>query len=48
MIPKKYSNKITIIALAPLTNIALTLKTYSEIADKIHEIHIMGGNFYGN
>lgn len=35
--------KITIIAIGPLTNIALLLKTYEDVKDKIDEIIIMGG-----
>lgn len=44
----KYPNKISLICLGPLTNIALAVKTYSEIKDKIKDIHLMGGNFRGS
>ena len=35
--------KVTIVGLGPLTNIALLLKTYPECHEKIEEISIMGG-----
>lgn len=44
----KYPKKITMITLGALTNMALAVKTYPEIADKIYELQIMGGNFNGN
>lgn len=37
-------DKITIIALAPLTNVALFLKTYPELKEKIECITLMGGS----
>ncbi|NLC34028.1 MAG: hypothetical protein GX760_02035 [Erysipelothrix sp.] len=40
---KNSPDKITIIALGPLTNIATILLADETIADKIEEIHIMGG-----
>ena len=40
---KESSEKITIIALGPLTNIAKLLLVDDTIKDKIEEIHIMGG-----
>lgn len=43
----KYPNQVSLICLGPLTNIALAVKTYSEIKDKIKDIHLMGGNFMG-
>ncbi|XP_031628266.1 inosine-uridine preferring nucleoside hydrolase-like isoform X2 [Contarinia nasturtii] len=43
----EHPHKISLICLAPLTNIALAVKTYPEIRDKICEIFIMGGNFQG-
>lgn len=36
--------KITILAIGPLTNIALVLKVYPEVKEKIHEIILMGGS----
>lgn len=36
--------KLTIVALAPLTNIALFLKTWPELAGTIEEITLMGGS----
>lgn len=35
--------KTTIIALGPLTNIAILLKAYPEVAERIHQIVFMGG-----
>lgn len=35
--------KVTLVAIAPLTNIALLLRTFPEIKDKIEEICLMGG-----
>lgn len=43
----KYPNEVSLICLGPLTNIALTVKTYSEIKDKVKEIFLMGGNLRG-
>ncbi|XP_031628323.1 uncharacterized protein LOC116344081 [Contarinia nasturtii] len=43
----EHPHKISLICLAPLTNIALAIKTYPEIRDKIFEIYIMGGNIKG-
>ena len=39
-------DKVTILALAPLTNIALLLKTYPEVHSHIEEIVLMGGSIY--
>ncbi len=39
-------NKVTILALAPLTNIALLLRTYPEVKKNIDEIILMGGSIY--
>ncbi|WP_353893133.1 nucleoside hydrolase [Proteinivorax hydrogeniformans] len=46
----KYPNEVTIIAVAPLTNIAKLLNKYPNIESKIAEIIIMGGavNVKGN
>lgn len=38
--------KVTIIALAPLTNVAMLLKTYPHLKEKIDCITIMGGSLY--
>lgn len=41
--------KVTIVALAPLTNIALLLKTFPEVKNKIECISLMGGGIrHGN
>lgn len=36
--------QITLIALGPLTTLALAMKTYSDLAENIKDIYIMGGN----
>lgn len=41
---QKSSGKITIIAVGPLTNIALLLRTFPEDKEKIEQISIMGGS----
>lgn len=42
-------DKITLVPLAPLTNIALLLTAYPEVKDKIERISLMGGGIsYGN
>ncbi len=38
--------KVTILALAPLTNIALLLRTFPEVKEHIDEIVLMGGSIY--
>ena len=43
----QYPRDIVLIAVAPLTNIALLYKLYPGISDRIREIHIMGGNYKG-
>ncbi|WP_340394617.1 nucleoside hydrolase [Paenibacillus sp. FSL E2-0177] len=41
--------KITLVPMAPLTNIALLITAYPEIKDRIEKISLMGGGiFYGN
>lgn len=46
---RRSKEKITIVAIGPLTNIALLIKTYPEIIGKIEEISLMGGGlFVGN
>lgn len=37
-------SKVSIIATAPLTNVALLLKTFPDIHDKIEHIYVMGGS----
>lgn len=39
------TDQVTIVALGPLTNIALLLKTYPEVKKKIEAISLMGGSF---
>jgi len=41
---KKAKEKVTILAIGPLTNIALLLKTFPEVKEKIEEIVLMGGS----
>lgn len=41
---KQTDQKITIICIGPLTNIALLLTTYPKVKDKIEEIILMGGS----
>ena len=40
----KSENPMTIIAIGPLTNIAILLSTYPEVTDYIKEIVLMGGS----
>lgn len=40
------NEKVTIIAIGPLTNIALFLKKYQNLKNRIEEIVIMGGSIY--
>lgn len=45
----KATKKVTIVATAPLTNIALLIKTYPELVRKIAKISLMGGGInHGN
>ena len=43
---QQHPGEITIIAVGPLTNIALALQAAPEIVDKVKEVIIMGGVFY--
>lgn len=47
---EKYPNELTIVAIGPLTNVALALLKEPSIAKKIKELYFMGGfyKFYGN
>ena len=40
--------ELTLVALAPLTNIALALRLDPEFGRKLKEVYIMGGNIEGN
>lgn len=42
-----HPHEISLICIGPLTNIALAIKVYPEIKDKIKEVFIMGGNHRG-
>ena len=41
---KKYEGRLEVVAMGPLTNIALALSKYPELKDLIHRIAIMGGS----
>lgn len=41
------AEKITIVAIGPLTNVAILLRAYPHVADKIEQIAIMGGGIKG-
>src|SRR5699024_5211882 len=38
------ADPVTIVALAPMTNLALLLRTYPEVADRIERVVFMGGS----
>lgn len=44
---EKYKSKLTILALGPLTNLAMAVKLQPAIKNYVKEIFIMGGNFEG-
>ncbi|PNF42065.1 hypothetical protein B7P43_G10998 [Cryptotermes secundus] len=39
--------KVRLVCLAPLTNIALTMKTYADFSSNLKDIYVMGGNSTG-
>lgn len=39
--------KVSLVCLAPLTNIALTMKTYADFSSNLKDIYVMGGNSTG-
>ncbi|MGN1398943.1 MAG: nucleoside hydrolase [Erysipelotrichaceae bacterium] len=41
------AQKVTLIPLGPLTNIAIFLKTYPQLIEKIEAVSLMGGSIYG-
>ncbi|XP_055584680.1 nucleoside hydrolase-like [Uranotaenia lowii] len=43
----RYPREITLIALGPLTNVALLIKMYPAVRDNLKQIFIMGGNRHG-
>uniref|UniRef100_A0A182QG45 Inosine/uridine-preferring nucleoside hydrolase domain-containing protein n=1 Tax=Anopheles farauti TaxID=69004 RepID=A0A182QG45_9DIPT len=43
----QYPNKISLLAVGPLTNVALLYKMYPETRDKIAGVYILGGNRHG-
>lgn len=42
-----FADEITVLALAPLTNIALAIKMYPEFLDNVKDFYAMGGNSTG-
>uniref|UniRef100_A0AAG5D3Q0 Inosine/uridine-preferring nucleoside hydrolase domain-containing protein n=1 Tax=Anopheles atroparvus TaxID=41427 RepID=A0AAG5D3Q0_ANOAO len=44
---QSYPNRITLLAVGPLTNVALLYKMYPEVRDKIASVYILGGNRHG-
>eukprot|EP00088_Acartia_fossae_P021698 TRINITY_DN23055_c0_g1_i1.p1 TRINITY_DN23055_c0_g1~~TRINITY_DN23055_c0_g1_i1.p1 ORF type:complete len:324 (-),score=29.24 TRINITY_DN23055_c0_g1_i1:62-1012(-) len=47
---KKYPKKINLVAIGPLTNVALAMKCDPEVSNRLKSLYIMGGNIeaYGN
>lgn len=43
---RESQSKVTLVALGPLTNIALLIKNYPEVLPKIEEISLMGGGIH--
>ncbi|XP_058117687.1 pyrimidine-specific ribonucleoside hydrolase RihA-like [Anopheles ziemanni] len=43
----RYPNQISLLAVGPLTNVALLYKMYPEVKDKIASLYILGGNRHG-
>ena len=41
------TDEVTIVAIGPLTNIAIAMKSHPNLASKIKELFIMGGNMEG-
>lgn len=41
---KRYDGKLEVVAMGPLTNIALALSKYPDLKDRLHRIAIMGGS----
>lgn len=46
-ITSQHKEKVSLVCLAPLTNIALAMKTYSQFTSNLKDIFIMGGNSTG-
>nr|ATU82427.1 venom hydrolase-like protein [Lethocerus distinctifemur] len=44
---KKYPNEITILAVGPLTNIALAMHLYPQLLDEVKELVILAGSYLG-
>lgn len=43
----QHSGEITLIAIGPLTNVALALKLEPHLSHLLRDVYIMGGNLYG-
>jgi len=44
---KEYPNEVTLVAIGPLTNVAIAMKADPGLAERIGELFIMGGNIEG-
>ena len=44
---KLYKSQLTIVALGPLTNLAMAIRLDPSIKEFVKDIHLMGGNFQG-
>ena len=44
---KLYKGQLTIVALGPLTNLAMAIRLDPSIKEFVKDIHLMGGNFQG-
>ncbi|XP_033224842.1 uncharacterized protein LOC117177887 isoform X2 [Belonocnema kinseyi] len=44
-IVSQYPGEVSIIGLAPLTSIALTIKMYPDFAENVNKFYVMGGNY---
>jgi hypothetical protein len=42
-----YLGEVRLVCLAPLTNIALTMKTFAHFSSSLKDIYVMGGNSTG-
>lgn len=40
-------HEVSLIAVGPLTNVALAIKSFPEIKDNVKDVFIMGGNHKG-
>jgi inosine-uridine nucleoside N-ribohydrolase len=42
-----YQGKVSLICLAPLTSLALCMRTFPQMAENICQLYVMGGNYTG-